>query len=120
MPYGQTFSMIDTGQYAPLTPYPHFLQNSSLLVIVQNNSTLTIHNSTLITTPHSSPLTFHDSLLPARRQNVLNLLRLLIDRLIPGETGLLGELRHRLDELIDLRAEQRVSVAGLDRFCTVP
>ena len=46
-------------------------------------------------------MTFHVRLLPARRQDSLYLRRLLIDRLIPGEAGLLREGRHGLDELID-------------------
>ena len=41
-------------------------------------------------------------LLPAGCEDVLHLLRLLIDRLIPVETGLLAERRHGLDQLIHL------------------
>jgi hypothetical protein len=54
------------------------------------------------------------SLLPACGQNCLHLLWLLIDGLIPGEAGLCGETRHCLDQLIDLRAQQRLTVARLD------
>lgn len=56
------------------------------------------------------------TLLPARGQNRLHILRLLIDRLIPREAGLLGEARHRLDQLIDLRAQQRLAVPCLNRL----
>lgn len=45
-------------------------------------------------------------LLPARGQDRLHILRPLIDRLIPRKAGLLREPRHRLNQLIDLRAEQ--------------
>ncbi len=61
------------------------------------------------------PLTPNPSL-PARGQNRLHLLRLLIDRLIPGEACLSSEPSHRLDQLIDLRAEQRLATTGLDRL----
>jgi hypothetical protein len=40
----------------------------------------------------------------------------LIDGLIPGETGLLTERGHRLDQLIDLRVQEMLPVAGLDIF----
>jgi hypothetical protein len=43
------------------------------------------------------------------------LLRLLIDGLIPREAGLCGEPRHRLNQLIPLRAQQHVAVAHLVR-----
>ena len=45
-------------------------------------------------------------LLPARGEDRLHGLRLLIDRLIPREASLLGEPGHRLNQLIHLRAEQ--------------
>lgn len=61
-------------------------------------------------------LTPHLFLLPARSQEGLYILRLLIDALIPGEASLLREPRHRLDELIDLGAEQRLAIARLDRL----
>lgn len=53
-------------------------------------------------------------LLPADSQDRLHILRLLIDRLIPREASLCGEPGHRLDQLIDLRVEQRMPIAGLD------
>ena len=56
------------------------------------------------------------SLLPATSQDGLHLLGLLIDRSVPREPGLLAERCHRLDQLIDLRAEQGLSIAGLDGF----
>ena len=65
-------------------------------------------------------------LLPARGQDRLDRLRLLIDGLIPGETGLRTERGHRLNQLIHLRTEQRLPIARLDRFrlrrgrCTEP
>ena len=43
-------------------------------------------------------------------------MRLLINRLIPREAGLCGEARHRLNQLIDLRAEQSLPIARLDRL----
>lgn len=55
-------------------------------------------------------------LLPARRQDRLHLLTLLIDSRIPCEAGLLGEPRHYLNQLSPLRAQQHLAVAHLDRF----
>jgi len=56
-------------------------------------------------------------LLPACRQNLLHLLRLGNDALIPREAVMIGaELRHRLDQPIDLRAEQRLPIACLNGF----
>ena len=52
--------------------------------------------------------------LPARSQDRLHVLRPLIDRLIPREASLCSEPRHRLNQLIDLRAEDRLSVPSLD------
>ena len=46
-----------------------------------------------------------DRLLPACGEDRLHVLWPLIDRLIPCEAGLLGEPGHRLNQLIDLRAE---------------
>ena len=57
--------------------------------------------------------TFHIFLLPAGRQNRLSRLRPLIDRLIPREAGLLRKPCHRLNQLIDSRAEQRLAIARL-------
>ena len=54
--------------------------------------------------------------MPARRQDVLHILRTLIHCLIPGETGLLTEGRHRLKQLIDLRVQEMLPVARLDIF----
>lgn len=54
--------------------------------------------------------------MPTGGQHGLDILRPLIDGLIPREPSLLREARHRLDELIDLRAQHRLPVAGLDRF----
>ena len=56
------------------------------------------------------------TLLPARGQDGLYILRLLIDPLILREAGLCGEPCHRLNQLIDLRAEQRLPIARLNRF----
>jgi hypothetical protein len=56
------------------------------------------------------------NLLPVRRQDGLDLLRLLIDHLIPSQAGLLREGSPRLNELIHLRVEQRLAVARLDRL----
>ena len=58
--------------------------------------------------------TWHVSLLPIRGQNALNLRWLLIDPLVPAQTGLLRKGCHRLDQLIDLRAEQRLPIARLN------
>ena len=73
--------------------------------------------------PHGScccydvlPLRFHIVLLPAGGQDSLDVLGLLIERLIPGEPGLLTERSHGLDQLIHLRAQKRLSIARLDRF----
>ena len=41
---------------------------------------------------------------------------MLVDRLIPRETRLLGEPSHRLNELIDLRTQQSLPVARLNGF----
>jgi hypothetical protein len=41
-------------------------------------------------------------------------MRLLIDRLIPREAGLLGKPCHRLDQLIHLGTHQRLPIARLD------
>lgn len=49
-------------------------------------------------------------LLPARRQDRLHLLTLLIDSRIPCEAGLLGKPRHCLNQLIPLRAQNHVAV----------
>ena len=46
----------------------------------------------------------------------MHILRLLIDGLIPGQSRLLREPGHRLDQLIDLRAQQRLAVPGLNRL----
>ena len=46
-----------------------------------------------------------DGLLPAYGEDGLHILRTLIDRLIPREASLCREPGHRLDQLIDLRAE---------------
>lgn len=54
--------------------------------------------------------------MPTGGQHGLDILRPLINGLIPREASLLREARHRLDELIDLRAQHRLPVAGLNRF----
>ena len=54
------------------------------------------------------------SLLPARGQDGLHILRLLIDPLIPREAGPCSEPGHRLDQLIHLRAVQRLPVPDLN------
>lgn len=54
--------------------------------------------------------------MPARRQDVLHLLWPLIDRLVPGQAALLAKRGHRLDQLIDLRIEQMLPIAGLKIF----
>ncbi len=38
------------------------------------------------------------------------------NRRVPGEPGLLTERGHGLDQLIHLRAQQRLPIARLDRF----
>ena len=60
-------------------------------------------------------------LLPARSQNALELRLLLngaatLDSIAPTQAGLCGEPGHGLNQLIDLRAEQRLAIAGLQRF----
>ena len=55
-------------------------------------------------------------LLPAGGQHSLHVLGPVIEGLIPGEPRLLTEGRHRLDQLVDLRMEQRLAIAGLDGF----
>ena len=54
--------------------------------------------------------------MPVGSKHRLNLLRPLIDGLIPRQPCLLTKARHRLDQLIDLRIQQRLTVAGLNRF----
>ena len=54
--------------------------------------------------------------MPAGGQDSLHLLRPLVDGLVPGETGLLTERRHRLDQLIDLRLREMLPVTGLEIF----
>jgi hypothetical protein len=53
---------------------------------------------------------------PAGRQYGLHLLRLLIDALVPRKSSLLAEGGHGLDQLIDLRIEQMLPIAGLQIF----
>jgi hypothetical protein len=53
---------------------------------------------------------------PAGRQDRLHLVRTRIDGLIPRQSALLTEGRHRLDELVDLRIDQVLPVAGLQIF----
>ena len=50
---------------------------------------------------------------PTRREHRLHLLRPLIDTLVPGKPGLLAKGGHGLDQLIDLRIEEMLPVAGL-------
>lgn len=57
--------------------------------------------------------------MPARRQDVLHFLWPLIDRLVPGQAALLAKRGHRLDQLIDLRIEQMLPIAGLKIFYLV-
>jgi hypothetical protein len=53
-----------------------------------------------------SPLSsLFQPLLPARREDALHLLWLLINGLVPGETSLLTERGHGLNQLIHLRTE---------------
>ena len=73
-------------------------------------------DSTSSIPPYASPFTPHVFLLPARRQDRLHLCRLLIDRLIPREAGLLREPSHGLNQLIDLCTEQHLAIAGLNGF----
>ena len=56
------------------------------------------------------------SLVPARGQDGLYFQRLLIDALIPRESGLLAERGHGLDQLINLRIKQMLPIAGLQIF----
>jgi len=58
-----------------------------------------------------SRLTLHVFLLPARGQDGLHLLRPLINRLVPRQSGLLCISCHRLIELVHLRVQQRLPVA---------
>jgi hypothetical protein len=61
----------------------------------------------------------HPMLLPARGQDRLHILWQLIDRLIPREASLLREPRHRLNQLIDLRAKQRLPIVRLNRLRSI-
>ena len=61
----------------------------------------------------------HPMLLPARGQDGLYILRLLINRLVPREAGLLSEPCHRLNQLIDLGVKQCLSVPGLNRLDSI-
>lgn len=54
--------------------------------------------------------------MPACGQDVLHILRPLVDGLIPGEPTLLTEGCHRLDQLVDLCIEQVLPVARLNVF----
>jgi hypothetical protein len=58
----------------------------------------------------------HAFSLRAHGQDRLHLLWPLIDHLTPREAGLLHEPGHPLNELIDLCAEQRLPIAGLNRL----
>lgn len=55
-------------------------------------------------------------LVPAPCEHVVYILRPLIDPLIPGQAGLLAERSHRLDQLVDLRIQEMLPVAGLGIF----
>ena len=55
-------------------------------------------------------------LLPIRRQNGLDILRTLIDGLIPRQPGLLTEGGHGLDQLIDFRIQEMLTVTRLKIF----
>lgn len=52
--------------------------------------------------------------MPVRGEDRLHLLRSLIDGLVPRQARLLAERGHGLDQLIDLRIQQRLPVAGLE------
>ncbi len=56
------------------------------------------------------------SRLPVCSQNCLYILWPLRDGLIPGQPGLRAEGSHRLNELLHLRIEQLLAVAGLNGF----
>jgi len=52
--------------------------------------------------------------MPIRSQDCLNLLRPLIDTLIPRQPGLRRETRHGLNQLLHLIVQQMLAVAGLE------
>ena len=70
-----------------------------------NNSPFIIQHSQFRLTPYASPFTPHVRSLPARSQDRLDILRLLIDGSIPGKTRLQTERGHRLNQRINLRTE---------------
>ena len=55
-------------------------------------------------------------LVPAPCEHVVYILRPLIDPLTPGQAGLLAERGHLLDQLVDLRIQEMLPVAGVDIF----
>ena len=59
------------------------------------------------------------ALVPVGGEDRLYFLRSLIDRLVPRQPCLLAEGCHRLDQLIHLRIQQRLSIAGLNGFCLI-
>ncbi|OGO40010.1 MAG: hypothetical protein A2Z03_12030 [Chloroflexi bacterium RBG_16_56_8] len=55
--------------------------------------------------------------LPIRGYDSLHLIRVLVDRLIPGDAAMRsGELGHRLDQLVDLGIGERPVVDALEGF----